>query len=86
MHPQAFGIGHGVQREGVLAGTGDAEEVRTSSGCDHELRTHESRPVREQQAARGHVDLHDVRSDHLHVRVLAEDRAVGPCDVLGGQL
>ena len=52
---QPLGVGHRVQRECMLFGAGDPEEVRPGARCHHQMRPVQGPPVGQRQAAFGQV-------------------------------
>ena len=86
MQPQAFGVGHRIQRKGVLCGAGHSEEVRPCTRRHHQVRPLQRPPVGERETACGQVRGGHLRGHHLDRGVFGEDGPVGPGDVLGGQL
>ena len=86
MQPQAFGVGHRIQRKGVLCGAGHSEEVWPCTRRHHQVRPLQRLPVGERETACGQVRGGHLRSHHVDRRVFPEDGPVGAGDVLGGQL
>ena len=86
MQPQAFGVGHRIQRKGVLCGARHSKEVWPSTRRHHQVRPLQRPPAGEGETTGGHVRSGHQRVHHLDRRVFPENGPVGTGYVLGGQL
>ncbi len=83
---QDFGIDRRVQREGVLLGARDAEEVRFGTHGHHEVIAREPRAVVGGHGPGGRVDRHDLRELDIDAALLAEQSAQGTHHVAAVEL
>ena len=83
---QSVGIGHRVEREGVLLRAGRVEEVGPRACGEHEVVAAESLAVARRDSPARDVDTGDLGEFHRDAGVRCEDPPKGPGDVDHGQL